>query len=69
MDYKSILFLVIPVELIVIQKAPPIAKNYNVSGQRIRQMKRENEHKIKQAKQRLIDAVPDIIETVKKDCY
>ncbi len=45
-----------------------IAKDYNVTGQRIRQMKKENEDLINTIAQRLIqENLPDIYETVRND--
>jgi len=45
-----------------------IAKDYNVTGQRIRQMKKENEDLINAIAQRLIqENLPDIYETVRND--
>ncbi len=45
-----------------------IAKDYNVTGQRIRQMKKENQDLINAIAQRLIqENLPDIYETVRND--
>ncbi len=45
-----------------------IAKDYNVSGQRIRQMKKENEDLINAIAQKIIqENLPDIYETIKLD--
>ncbi len=45
-----------------------IAKDYNVTGQRIRQMKKENEEKINEIATKLVqENLPDIYETVRND--
>ncbi len=45
-----------------------IAKDYNVSGQRIRQMKKENQEKINETTEKIIhENLPDIYETVRND--
>ncbi len=45
-----------------------IAKDYNVSGQRIRQMKKENEDLINAIAQKLIqENLPDVYETTRLD--
>ncbi len=44
-----------------------IAKDYNVSGQRIRQIKKENQMLIETKKQELIQSLPKVVDIVKKD--
>ncbi len=44
-----------------------IANDYNVSGQRIRQIKKENLELIEQKTQELLSNLPDIVETAKHD--
>ncbi len=44
-----------------------IAKDYDVSGQRIRQIKKENRELIEQKAQELLKNLPDIVETAKHD--
>jgi hypothetical protein len=44
-----------------------IANDYNVSGQRIRQIKKENQKLIDQKKQELIQLLPKVVDIVKKD--
>ncbi len=44
-----------------------IANDYNVSGQRIRQIKKENRELIEQKAQELLKNLPDIVETAKQD--
>ncbi|MDR4499254.1 MAG: hypothetical protein MRK02_15250 [Candidatus Scalindua sp.] len=44
-----------------------IAKDYNVSGQRIRQIKKENQQLIEQKVQELLQFLPDVVETTKID--
>ncbi len=45
-----------------------IAKDYNVSVQRIRQMKKENQEKINETTEKIIhENLPDIYETVRND--
>ncbi len=44
-----------------------IAADFNVSGQRIRQIKKENQELIEQKTQELLKSLPDIVETTKMD--
>jgi hypothetical protein len=44
-----------------------IANDYNVSGQRIRQIKKENLELIESKAQELLDNLPNIVETAKED--
>ncbi len=44
-----------------------IANDYNMSGQRIRQIKKENQKLIDQKKQELIQSLPKVVDIVKKD--
>ena len=45
-----------------------IAKDYKVSGQRIRQMKKENQEKINEITEKIVhENLPDIYETVRND--
>ncbi len=44
-----------------------IANDYDVSGQRIRQIKKENRELIEQKAQELLSNLPDIVETAKHD--
>ncbi len=44
-----------------------IAVDFNVSGQRIRQIKKENQALIEQKTQELLQSLPDIVETTKLD--
>ena len=44
-----------------------IAKDYDVSGQRIRQIKKENQELIEQKAQELLKNLPDIVETAEHD--
>ncbi len=44
-----------------------IANDYNVSGQRIRQIRKENLELIEQKAQELLKYLPDIVETAKHD--
>ncbi len=44
-----------------------IAVDFNVSGQRIRQIKKENQELIEQKTQELLKSLPDIVETTKMD--
>ncbi|MDR4506216.1 MAG: hypothetical protein MRK01_15700 [Candidatus Scalindua sp.] len=44
-----------------------IAADFNVSGQRIRQIKKENQQLIEQKTQELLQSLPDVVETTKID--
>ncbi|MCP4987793.1 MAG: hypothetical protein GY928_17580 [Colwellia sp.] len=44
-----------------------IAADFNVSGQRIRQIKKENKELIEQKTQELLKSLPDIVETTRMD--
>ncbi len=44
-----------------------IAADFNVSGQRIRQIKKENQELIEQKTQELLQSLPDVVETTKMD--
>ncbi len=44
-----------------------IANDYNMSGQRIRQIKKENQKLIDQKKQELIQSLPKVVDIVNKD--
>ena len=53
--------------LAINESSNDIAKDYNVSGQRIRQIKKENQELIEAKSQELLQNLPDIVETVKLD--
>ncbi len=53
--------------LAINESSNQIAKDYDVSGQRIRQIKKENQELIEQKAQELLKNVPDIVETAKND--
>ena len=44
-----------------------IASDFNVSGQMIRQIKKENQQLIEQKTQELLQSLPDVVETTKRD--
>lgn len=53
--------------LAINESSNQIAKDYNVSGQRIRQIKEENQELIEAKSQELLQNLPDIVETAKLD--